>query len=364
MDAHFNVYKARFEDLDFHISKIRRSQYIHSMDIFINLDDLVHNLHRPNVEKEFELCGYKVTAQCTSNLLNVLAHYKRWAAKAGIKSRVWGYFTSDMSNFKNCIYLKDYRKYFVENMSKDNPNFMLINRAATNALKIAKDISQYVEDIHIIDTAYLEPSVIPLYLKEQGIADYEWGMIVSRDMYDLQYAYRDRWIFVSPKGDNTRIVTRGDMWEYIATREHVVTDDYNVAMYHHDIFPLALAVAGNKFRSIPRLGRIGWKTIFKYLDEVTEKDSASSTILGNRMLEILKKRKVSDDAIMANFMVSSVERQCKVIGDVAGTFIRSQIHNVTDHDNLATMNEVYFSEFPINLQFLTASTKNKGPFAF
>ena len=364
MDAHFNVYKARFEDLDFHVSKIRRSQYIHSMDIFINLDDLIHNLHRPNVEKEFELCGIKAVAQCTANILNVFAHYKRWAAKAGIKARIWGFFTSNYSYFTNRLYVQDYRKYFVDNMARDNSNFMLLNEACRNALTIAKDISAYVEDIHMIDTSYVEPSVLPLYLKEHGIADYDWSMIVSRDMYDLQYAYRDRWIFVSPKGDNTRIVTRGDMWEYIATREHVVTDTYHVAMYHHDVFPLALAVAGNKHRSIPRLGRIGWKTIFKYLDEITEKDTASTTIIGNRMLELLRKRKVSDDAIMANFMVSSVERQCKVTGDVMGTFFQSQIHTVTDHDSLAEMNEIYFSEFPINLQFLTASTKLKGPFAF
>ena len=49
MDAHFNAYKARYEILDQHIRFIAQTQYVKSMDIFINLDDVLHNMHRPIV---------------------------------------------------------------------------------------------------------------------------------------------------------------------------------------------------------------------------------------------------------------------------------------------------------------------------
>ena len=43
MDAHFNSYKARYELLDTHVRFIQQTQYIRDMDIFINLDDIIHN---------------------------------------------------------------------------------------------------------------------------------------------------------------------------------------------------------------------------------------------------------------------------------------------------------------------------------
>jgi hypothetical protein len=333
------------------------------MDIFINLDDVFHIMHRPIVNKEIQVCGINARRQCVSNIINLLAHYKMWAAKNRIKARVFGYYTTTMHGFKNAVYLPEYRDHFSVINDPRNQAFFFVNDALNSAMPVVKSICNYVEDVFIIDSTYLEPSIIPLALKSSGLANYEWSMVVSRDHYDLQYAYRDRWIFVSPKGENTRVINRTNMWKYLGDREHI-TDPHNAAFYHHNIFPLALAVAGNKLRGIPRLQRIGWKTLFKYLDTATQLETDSTEIVSARFLELLGSKGVLSEKLERNLSTVSLDQQVNVMNDIDKTSIASQMSYVTDMESIQTINKMYFDQFPLNLPFLTASYQNKSPFQF
>ena len=365
MDAFFNAYKARYELLDNHFDQIQRTQHINSIDIFINLDDMLHKLHRPNVEHEFELCGIEAPNQCTSNIINIAAHYKMWAAKRKYPCRVFLIYTSSRGHFKNSMYVLDYRKHFGEITDLDSMKFSLVNSAVNKSILIAKSICNYVTDVHMIDSLYLEPSIIPWFLKEETeVVNYHWSILVSRDNYDLQYAYKDRWTFVSPKGDNTRMVTRSNLWKYIGDREHVEWEKFHTDMYHHDLFPLAITVVGDRYRNIPRLKRIGWKTVFKYLDEITAESTISGNVIVNRFLELLQSKGVPSDSIQSNFNVTSVASQVATMTPIMKTGILNQMRFVSDLDALTTINEVYFSKFPINIPFLTASHVPIGVFGF
>lgn len=366
MDVHFNAYKAKYEIMDNQCRAIERAQYIKSIDIFINLDDIIHNLHRPLVNSEFQVCGLNAPTQFAANIINVIAHYKRWAAKKQIPAKVYAYYTSSrMGGFKNNIYNEEYRKYFSTISDKDKQEFFFINGAVNRAIGFVQNICDYVEDVYVLDSRYVEPSVIPLFLKEAGIAKNDWGMVVSRDMYDLQYAYRDKWIHVAPKGDDTTIIDRGHLWKYIEHREKIPEDKVrNSAYFHHDLYPLALAVVGNKFRSIPRLKRIGWRTVFKYLDTIVEQDTVSMHVLGSRFYEMLIELKVDPKAIEANLSCVNITQQVKSLNSIDIAMITDQLKMVSDHNALNALNDIYFSKFPINVQFLTASYRPNGIFSY
>lgn len=357
MDVHFNAYKARYELMENHIRQLRRSQYVQSIDIFINLDDVFHNMHRPNVNHEVQVAGIKAYLQLASHIINLIAHYKNWAHKMGMKSRVFAIYTTQTMWYSNSIYLPCYRDYFGVINDPSNQTYFFVNDAIKKAIPIAKNIGDYVEDVFLIDSHYLEPSMVPLLLKDRGTANYDWSMMVSRDTYDLQYAYRDKWIFVSPKGDNTRLINKGNMWEYIGQKEHVTNEKHNASFYHHDLLPMGISVAGNKYRNIPRLRRIGWKTIFNYLDEVTEKETSSISIITNRFADLLKSKGVSEESLANNMRCVSIEQQVHVANDIDWASITSQLQYVTDHKAIGTINQFYFEEFPINIPFLTAGSR-------
>ena len=362
MDVHFNAYKVKYDILDEHLKKIQRAQYVRSMDIFISLDDVIHNMHRPLVNKETQLCGINAVKQCVTNIINLVAHYKMWATKRRIQCRIFGIFTTTLHHFKNAIYLPNYRDYFAVISDRNSAQFFFVNDATLNALPIIKNIGDYVEDVFFVDSRYLEPSIIPLFLRQAGVANYEWAMVISRDHYDLQYAYRDKWIFVSPKGDNTRIVDRAHLWTYLAVREHIKEIPEKAAFFHHNLFPMALALTGNKYRTIPRLQRIGWATVFSYLNTITDQETESLQILTRRLMEILEKKGVEPALLNRNLACINIEEQVSVMNDIDRASIMDQLKYVSDHDALTTMNELYFSEFPINIPFLTASYKPQRVF--
>lgn len=360
MDSHFHAYKAKYDALDDYMRKLTQSQYIRSLDIFVNLDDVFHNMHRPLVEKEVQLCGINAKRQLASHLVNLIAHYKQWAiGRQHIPVRVFGIYSTG-TQFKNNIYIPFYRDHFNAITSPENAAYKFVNDAIRAAVPIAHNICDYVEDVYMIDSQYLEPSILPLFLKEAGVANYDWSMVISRDLYDLQYAYLDRWIFISPKGDNTRMISRSNLWGYIGEREHVREIYPNQPMFHHDIYPFALAIAGNKLRGIPRLRRIGWKTIFKYLNEITETDSQSIQIISSRFIQLLERKGVLVSQIDNNLATVSIRRQVSVMTDIDRAFIMDQLKYVTDHEALQTINDIYFSQWPVNIPFLTNRTHKFG----
>lgn len=362
MDVHFNAYKARYEILDKYFRTIQRVQYTNNIDIFINLDDVLHIMHRPLVEKEFQVASVHAWSQCTANILNLVAHYKQWAAKQKMKCRIFLIYTSYQGEFKNSIYLEGYRHYYRGLNDPANTSYFFINDAVSKALPFVHTICDYIEDVFAIDSKYLEPSIIPMALIRLGYANYTWKMMVSRDHYDLQYAYKHNWIFISPKGDNTRIINRSNLWRYIGDREHVTDIGHNSAFYHHELFPLALGVAGNKLRDIPRLRRIGWKTIFKYLDSITEQDTESIQTIRDRLVNLLMDKGVSDTALNANLNCVNVDQQSFLMNRIDDAFISDQLKFVTDHEALGRLNVSYFEQFPINIPFLTAKYQSSNPF--
>ena len=365
MDVHFNAYKAKYDTLNEYLKKITESQYVRTVNIFVNIDDVYHNLHRPLINNEFQVAGQDAAKQLVSNSINLLAHYKQWCARQKIHARVFGIYTTRNRAFKNEVFIHGYRKKFITDTDPENTKFYFINGAIRQALPIFKNIGDYIADIFVIDSRYLEPSIIPGYLSQlPQFKDADWNFLISRDPYDFQYAYRGGWTLVSPKGENTTIVNSGNLWHYMALRESVYDEkhSYHPEFYDHNIYPLALAVAGNKFRSIPRLKRVGWKTIFQYLESCTADHTEFLSIVTSRFMDLLDKKRVPFNEIDDNLACVSVDRQIAAMNEIDKVSINDQLKFVTDHEALSTINDMYFSRFPLNIQFLVANWENGNPF--
>jgi hypothetical protein len=361
MDAYFNGYKARYDQINEYLGIVERSQYIKSMDIFINLDDVFHRLHRPTANEEVQIMGISAIKHCAVNIINLIAHYKWWATKHGIRARVFAIYTSSRDVFKNRAFVPEYRAHHADINRPDNQKFFFINDAISHGIPIAKNICDYVKDVFLIDSKYLEPSIIPLYLKQEGIACYDWNMLISKDEYDFQYAYRDNWFFVIPQGENSHFINRQTMWSFLVQKAKL-QKQYNSALYHHNLYPLGLAIVGNKLRSIPRLKSIGWGTIFKYLDTVTEVDTNSPEVVSSRLLGLLDSKGVKPEIIQKNLAAVSVDTQVSTMGAIDKAMITDQIKYTEDHEVLGVLNAQYFEEYPINIPFLISSIGDPKPF--
>jgi hypothetical protein len=365
VDIHFNSYKVRYELLNIFLRPIQTTHSIRSVNIFVDIDDLFHMLHMPLINNEFQVCGTNAGKQLASNIFNLLGHYRNWAIKNRLKVKVYGIYTTTLRSFKNSIYVTDYRKKFKDTNDPQNASYFFINEAIKMCAPLLPLISNYIPDVYLIDSKYLEPCIIPYFIS-QDIFKMDWNILISRDTYNLQYSYKDKWSLISPKGENSNLIRKTDLWNYLNIRERIYKDPVDLK-YNHNLYIFAKSIVGDKFRSVPRLRKIGWITIFKYLDEIIEKYGDSSyTTMQVQLLELLKgQKKITDEDINNNLSVISIENQIETLNEIDRSSILNQIKDIPDYENLKYLNTTQFMKFPINLQFLCnelVEYKKKSPF--
>lgn len=316
------------------------------------MDDLFHIMHNPLVNSEFQICGKDAPKQLVSNIINLIAHYRYWAVKNNFDVKVFAIFTSTIRSFKNNIFIPQYREHFKRINEISHASCYFINNAIQIALPILPILSKYIPDVYIIDSKYLEPSMIPLFIAEE-LSTMDWNILVSRDPYDLQYAYRNKWSLLTPKGENSKVINQYGLWNYINYKEKVFKEDKDLH-YPYELFIISKATVGDKYRSIPRLKKIGWKTLFNYLDKIMEENESDNIItLKTKLIEKIKgKSNLTNEEINDNLNSVNIELQKEVLLELDKTLISSQIIDIPDYNNLQEMNRVQFMKYPLNLKFL------------
>lgn len=360
MDIHFNGYKIKYQLMNQFMRPIRNSQKIYNVNIFIDLDDVFHNLHRPLVNNEFQVCGRNAPRQLISNIMNLAGHYRNWAIKEHLNPTVYLVYSGARKRFKNNIYIPNYREKFFNINGENHSDYFFINQSIRQSYDILHIICKYITGVYIIDSKYIEPSVIPNFISDIYRAD--WNILVSRDVYSLQYCYKDKWSMISPKGDNSVFITKSNLWNYICARERVFKEDESALLnYDPQLYVITKAIVGDKYRSIPRLKRCGWKTIFKYLDEAFDASSSSGNlyeIQANYLTNLISSKKLSDEQITNNYSCVDIDWQTSVLLDTDKNLILNQITDMEDYNALVEINNKYFSQFPINLNFLCNKIQN------
>jgi hypothetical protein len=288
--------------------------------------------------------------------MNLIGHYKNWAIKEHMYPTIYLVFTSN-NTFKNEIILPSYRDYYKRINLRNSQDYFFINDAIYNAYSILQVLTKYIPRVYSIDSGYIEPSVIPLYLSQLKPAD--WNIIVSRDEYDLQYSYLDKWSYISPKGDNSSFINKGNLWVYIKNREKIDINFY----FHPEVFLWAKCILGDKYRGIPKLTRTGWKTVIQYLQEVSDPNDVSESALMiqlHKLAEYIEKKKIQDTVFNDNMYCTSVQKQCNALLDTDKAMIINQLTDMEDITSLQKINYTIFREFPLNLNFLLREVPLEG----
>ena len=358
MNAHFNAYKARYAFLDQEFKPIFSVNKINHVNLFINLDDVFHNIHRPLINNEFLVYGEDASKQLMANILNLIAHYRGWILRQRKTCKVFAIYTGSRRRFKNTIFIPEYRKHFIDINENMNTQFFYINKAIREAMPLLSVFSNYIEGIYIIDSSYLEPSMIPLMISDfLSIAD--WNILITRDTYDYQYSYMGRWSIVYAKSgqyETTSMITVDNVWDKIKEKNKIELDTHK---YDASLLPFALALTGDKYRGIKSPKRIGWKTFFNMVEDVYDEEESDTLNTDSIEVSICDKLflKSKDKTVATNLtnniQAISIKTQFNNLGDIDKMMIREQIRDIPDIDNLQKMNKIYFTKYPININNLT-----------
>ena len=353
MDIYFNSYKVKYEKMDELTTPIFRSRPITTVNIFINLDDIFNHLKNVKANRDFQCCGISAPKQLISNIMNLMAHYRQWGIRKHVGVKIYGYYSSTSSRFENSIHIREYRQEFIRRSSINNPDCFFVNNTIELADSSLKMISNYINGVYIIDSRYIEPSAIPYFINTK-VRNADWNLVLSRDVIDYQNVLFDRFNVIVPKGEDSIIISASNLWHVIAEKEKVLSP--HLSEYPPELFIILIAVMGNKLRSVPKLKRVSWISIFHYLDDIVEESAGLSfTTITDKLLSILSSKCTNMDEIANNTLVLNMKVNVTNMDEITSEMLKNQLIDTPDYNNLIELNKLpnMFAAFPINLKFLT-----------
>ena len=362
MDIHFSAYMVKYAVMNDLFEDIFKTTKINTLNIFINLDNFFQRLKNSRINQEFQACGMGAGKQFISNVFNLIAHYRQWGVRTGAITKVYAYYTTAKTGFENRLYLPEYRSYFAHKCNLGCSDLFYINQAINTADPYLKLISKYIDGVYIIDSQYIEPACIPLYIYT-NVRQADWNIVISHDNYDLQYCVMDRFSYLYPKFKNKStdyleeacIIDKGTMWNKLASKEGVLVE--HADKYPPNLILLALAIVGDKHRDIPSIKGIRWRVFFKLMDGIIEKfdGDCSFATLSNALINKIIEKKVDPNVLNLNLMAWNIQQSVNNMDESMKNFINLQLVDVPDYASLEqfNVNPQLLANYPLNLKFLT-----------
>lgn len=351
--------KMYYTDLDELIGKFVSRNNIKTVNIFVNMDQMNIRFRSVYYNSKFQACGAASFKQYASNILNLVAHYRKWFIRNRLSPKFFIYYTNAAGGFTSAIINRNYRSGFISTQDINNPDCYYVNRTISGGMDLLTKICDYIDGVYLINSKGEEPSVVPYLISQEMPAD--WNYIISKDRLELQYVNYDRFSILYPsKAIGNRLINAPDLWELIGEKEKKMTP--HISEYDPKLFLPILAIAGNGDRSIRKIKAIGWITIMDMLEEIwsTSKDHSVVTMLDEltKLLESTNK-KVQEKYMYTfrmNMLMLSMKSRYEVMSDINKTMILSQIKDIPDREtiNELSINPMFFGNYPINVDALFA----------
>ena len=357
-DALLNSYKVRFMKLDKLFSDVEVKSVVDEVNIFINLESIYSLFHNRLIEEKLtslekpELSNHYV--DMVSGIVNIAAHYRLFFTKNKIKSNIVFYYnpTQTYSKYNSIMYNDSYRSKYVEKYSI-NPAFELCNMLIQQSAKNIKDILFYIDSSYLIYSDRIESSVIPLTLVNEKKLDGKINIMITKDMYDLQYANKN-FLIIYPDKEDSKMITKNNLFKFVKQKEEC-DNEFELPPY---LYSFMLSVIGDKKRSIPKLKGVGFTTIYKNLsklyraldidvNEFISFEQLASSIKEDEMFPNKNKERV-----VKNYMTIDIDRQYNIISDTQKINLYEQIVDKYDPEELKKMNDKYFEFSPIHIMEL------------
>ena len=353
IDKIFNAHKIKFEKMNLLFGSVGIRDIIDRVNIFINLESIIHCIHNQTVE-EFILSMDKTETKnfhfsIISNILNLAGHYRRFFTKNRIKTNIVLFMNEydKYTSLNNTMFLKHYRERFIYDYT-DNPNYEATNMVLESVIRVLRTIVSYVEGVYLVTSNRLESSLVPLLLCDSKTLDGQLNILITRDEYDLQYVNKN-FLVMYPKGDESYIVTKENLFNIIREK-HEIKNSHKLPAY---LIIFILSIVGDKRRGIGKIKGCGWKTIYKGLHKLfKELDISDAEVIGLEHLIMAIKDGPDDsnkEKIANSIMCVDLDRQLSMVSEPQKLSITKQLVDKYENDALKNLNSKYFEMYPINV---------------
>lgn len=351
----FNYLKIKYSDYDNDLTQLDILNPNDKVNIFISMESIYKNISMiQDLEKKLLLYkDFKVSF--ISNVLNLVAHYKRFFKNNTLQPRVFIYQTDFCSDeFPEYKYNEEFRSYYL-NKYNENPKYTyLTDNLKDEIIPELITYCQFIPNVYFINSKNIEGSLVP-YIIGQSDDTYK-NFIISTDMFETQYSgikgYCSHLINRFARSGNYRLCTIKDIIHRLSEKSpdesDIITD--TISPYH--IYCGFLATMGEKQRSIDGIAGVGIKGYTKiirdgYSTNAIPHDATNPEMIGKAFHNV-----DSMNTFVNNYYCTCVEYMYDALTKAHIDRILNQITDRSDINSLETLNNTKFSTHPIILDGL------------
>lgn len=372
IDGYSNSFKVKYLYMDKLFNGKLEESKLDIVNIYINFESLYNCIRNKNVEQHLKTATKKELSsiyRCMiSNFINVAAHYRKYFFNKKIKTRIFFYYnklSTDRIDYNNSSLIPKYRNHFFKSIN--NLDRITVNSIIHESIQFMKIITEYIQDIYMIETDSVEASVSPFIIDMSNKYPANINIIISKDTYDIQYVNYN-FLFISKFNQEPVLITKRNAIKYLLFKEKVADP---ARLINPLLIPFILSCIGDRKRSIPGVKGFGFVKTYKALVKLYEAgylidDDYETFSISNLMHiinnedSILSSRNDLATELLKSFKVTDLESQYSVISDIQQDKILEQLTNKTDTDALIDINEKYFTDYPLMLLELNQFDKNKS----
>lgn len=350
----FNILKLKYSVYDEELTKLNFLNPHDRINLFINMESIFNNLSmimdlekKIVIQRDFEEI-------MISNILNIIAHYKRFFVSNGLDTKVFIYNTDLKSKeFTQIKYNEDFRSYYLLKYN-NNPKFTLLSdRLKASILPQVKTYCEFIPNVYYISSTDIEGSLIPYIISE--LDKNRKNLIIGSDFYETQYSLINNFAnhYINT-GFNQRSVF-GDVKSYIKKilkNDEDYSDSFVDIFNNYGMYCTLLSVLGNKGRSIDSIVGYGLKTLYKQLASKIASSSIQETSTNPVVISEIFDEDDEKEEFVNNYYCSSVISMYKELTPGQIATISGQISDRVDVNTLQQLNSTKFYNHPFILEGL------------
>lgn len=357
-DKYFIMHQIRYSKLE-ELFVENKIDIPHSQcNLFINFESMLIKMCTPSVNEYIEVAEKgNAHIEFAAHVLNLIAHYRLFFTKHGIKSKIYLYYQSpDNKRQYNQNYNPDYRKHYISKFTNGSVNFMLMD-VVVNAFPMIKLIAEYIEGVYIIDPCGVETSLVPLTVINNTNDNKSTNLIISSYRYDIQYVNYGFSVIV-PKSNDSVILTKSNIESDSSYIKGV--DFKGIPM---SLYPFILAISGDTIRNIYGIKGIGLKRAVNMVRTALQNGFITENIDNvNLLIQLVKER--YRQHVRTNYQCVNISSQYNDMSPGAVYQIMEQIVDKFDNESLKEINDTYFVWNPIRLIELTSEPRSRKNIKF
>ena len=317
------------------------------VNLFINFESVIKNLCKiKKFNTLMSLYTQKVVIEFESAVLNLVAHYRGFFKKAGIKCNIYFFYTNLDCNNSQLMKteLKFYRNYYY-NKYKQNPEFKNIFRLLQIAVPDLKLITNFIEGVYFIETNEIDSSLVPKILSK------EKSILLTEDIFDTVYCFETfKVLYIKREfGQKNEVVFSYPL--EIINKILNCKDGFEFSPLSSELYyKLLLAFKGSPIRNIQPLSSENCSLVdfaLQLKDKIIKGEILEDFKAIGSVLEFIPKRVRNE--LEKSYKLFDLKVHLSKINELLISKIKDQIVDNFDFNSIMALNNERFLEFPVNL---------------